>query len=167
MSHPYRELIEQEARRAEDDLAAFRARSLTIVTTSSGIITLLTGVVTFAASKSEEERGLPDITIVLMGVGLALFLAAAVVAMMANAAGIVDRPSGPDMEQAASREGWVEYDAVEQEREVAAVLVKYVTSVRTLSDRAADRLNYAIWLQIAGLAFAALAASSTMVALNT
>lgn len=167
MSHAYRDLIEQEAKRAEDDLAAFRARSLTIVTTSSGIITLLTGVVTFAASRDAEELGLPAAAIALMGTGLALFLAAAVVAMLANASGIVVRPSTPAMEHAMSKEGWVEDDAVEQERQVAAVLVKYVTSVQALADRAAIRLNLAIWLQIAGLGFSSVATFATMVSLSS
>jgi hypothetical protein len=166
MPHPYRELVDQEAKRAEDDLSAFRSRSLTIVTTSSGIITLITAVVTFAASKSEEERGLSDLAIAVVALALALFLAAAVLALLANAAGDITRPAGPELERIVTSGGWSTNSADEQEREVAEVTVAYVVSVRELAGKAADRLNWAIALQIAGLFVAAAAGVVTMLTIN-
>ena len=60
--------------------------------------------------------------------------------------------------------GWVEHKAEdgEQEREVAEVLVTYLTSLRQAGDTAACKLTTAIWLQIIGLGVAAAAGVVTM-----
>jgi len=157
MGHAYRELIEQEAKRTEDDLSAFRARSLAVVTTSSGIVTLITAAVTFGASKSEVERGISDGAIVVMVIGIALLLAAAILALMANRAGDIQRPSGADLKRIVTSAEWSKNSSVEQEREVAETLATYVVSVRKVSDRVASSLNRAILLQIAGVLVAAVA----------
>jgi hypothetical protein len=164
VTHPYRDLIEQEVSRAEQDLSAFRSRALTVVTTSSGIVTLLTGIITFGASKVEEEKGIPDAAIVIIAIALALFVAAAVFALLANSPADIDRPSGPELARITTSAGWVEHkdEDGEQEREVAEVLVTYLTSLRQAGDTAACKLTTAIWLQIIGLGVAAAAGVVTM-----
>lgn len=150
---PIRELIEAEAQRAEADLASFRSRSVAVVTTSSGIVTLLTGVFTFAASKTEDEAGLPDSAIVLLALSSACLVGAAVLALVANRSGDIDRPSGSGLERYVGAEKWAQgaADPDAEERDVARVLVDYVTSIRTLSDSTAQMLNRAIGLQILGV----------------
>jgi hypothetical protein len=157
VTHPYRDLIEQEVSRAEQDLSAFRSRALTVVTTSSGIVTLLTGIITFGASKVEEEKGIPDAAIVIIAIALALFVAAAVFALLANSPADIDRPSGPELARITTSAGWVEH-----KDEVAEVLVTYLTSLRQAGDTAACKLTTAIWLQIIGLGVAAAAGVVTM-----
>lgn len=161
MTHPYHELIDQEAARAEDDLEAFRTRALTVVTTSSGIVTLLIGIVAFAAGDGADQA-IPDAAMIVVALALGLFIGAAAVALWSNKAAGTRRPSGEDLARITTPEGWTEFDAGEQEREIAEVLVPYILSVRAIGDTAASRLNAAIALQVAGLSAAAAAALLTM-----
>lgn len=168
MTSPYLELIQQEAKRAEEDLSSFRARALTIVTTSSGVVTLLTGLITFGASKFEEDKGLPDAVIALLACAFTGFVVAAGLALWANHGGEIDRPRGTGLTDLTERASW-EADASnpsEEERQVAIVLVKYVKSLRTLADRTAVNLNVAIGCQIAGITFAALAGLVAALTIN-
>jgi hypothetical protein len=161
-------LVQQEAKRAEDDLSSFRARALTIVTTSSGVVTLLTGLITLGASKVEEEKGLPDGVIVLLAFAFTAFVTAAGLALWANRGGEIDRPSGADLTALTEPSSWTE-DAAnpsEEERQVAVSLVKYVVTLRSLADRTASNLNVAIACQIAGITFAAAAGFVATVTIN-
>lgn len=168
MTSAYLELIQQEAKRAEDDLSSFRARALTIVTTSSGVVTLLTGLVTFGASKLEKEKGLPDGVIVLLACAFAGFVVAAGLALWANRGGEIDRPNGADLSALTEPTSWQQdvLNPSEEERQVAATLVKYVTSLRSLADRTAKDLNVAIGCQIAGITFAAVAGFVAALTIN-
>lgn len=160
--HPHLALIEAEVERAENDLDGFRERSLKVVTASAGIVTLLTGFIAFAASKGEEDQGLPDSATWLVAVTLILFVSAAVVALFANMPVEVDRVSGEGLRIRTTKARWsTDDDATDgAAREVAAVLVTYLTSVRAAADRASTLLFAAITIQIFGVAFAAMAAFS-------
>jgi disulfide bond formation protein DsbB len=159
--HPYALLLDAEAKRAEEDLSSMRSRALSIVTTASGIVTLLTALTTFAASKAENERGLSGRAVWLLGFALGLFVAAAVLALWANRPGDIRRPKVTELTATArwnEKDSSGQPDTADQERVAAEVLAEYVVSVRKLSDRAAMYLNLSIWALIAGLAFASIAA---------
>ena len=166
MAHPYRELIEAEAGRSEGDLAAFRSRAISIVTTSSGIITLLTGIVTFAASKAEEEKGVPDRVIALLAFSFLALLVACVIALWVNMADDVFRPDADNLVELASYDEWAEYDPTEQERQIAEATAKYLVDLQIISNAAARKLNGAASLQILGLALAAVAGVVAALSIN-
>jgi hypothetical protein len=165
VEHPYTRLVEQEAKRVEDDLAAFRSRALTVVTTSSGVITLLTAVATFASSRAEKENGLSGGILLLVGLSLLLFVVAATLALMANAPGTCEKPSGDALRNLTSPDSgeWAS-EPDQQERKVAKVNVTYLISVRVIAERSANFLFLAIAFQIGGLVLAAIAG---LVAANT
>lgn len=166
MAHPYKELIDAEVGRSEGDLAAFRSRAISIVTTSSGIITLLTGVVTFAASKAEEEKGVPDCVIALLAISFLALLIACVIALWANMADDVFRPDADDLVELASYDAWTEYDPAEQERQIAEATASYLVDLQVISNTAARKLNCAASLQILGLAVAAVAGVVAALSIN-
>ena len=161
-NHPYLDLINQEAKRAEDDLSAFRVRALAVVTTSSGVITVLTSVATLAASKAEKEAGLSGWVLGLIGAGLLSLVLAAALALLANAPGEVDRPSGAYLAditappEDGSDSGW-SIASEQHERRAASATVKYLVSVRQVGSRAARFLQWAIGCQVAGISLAAIA----------
>lgn len=158
--HPHLTLIKEETERAESDLTGFRDRALKVLTASAGIVTVLTGLVAFAASKSQEDQGLPESGSWLVAASLILFVSAGVVALFANMPVEVDRVSGEGLRVRTTSDRWSTSDAaiVQAEREVAAVLVTYMVSLRGAADRASRLLFVAIAIQMFGIAFAALAA---------
>ena len=163
MTHPYADLIAIEAKRAEDDLASMRTRVLSIITTTTGIVTLLAVVTTFAASKDEVDRGVPTRVVVLLGIALGLFVVAAVLALAINFPQYIDRPKGDDLKAMTERAKWYEVDAQgqpdtpDQERVVAAVQTAYLVSVRALVGRSAWELLGSIVALVLGLGFAVVA----------
>ncbi len=164
-SDPYFGLIVDQARRADEDLASFRSRALAVVTTSSAIVSLLTAAITFGASKSEEDSGIPGLPIVLFSVSLAAFVLAAALAVHANRAGDIDRVPASQLIERSKAGTWSGSDAAqlrEREREVAHVLAKYLQSVRVLADNTASELNRAIRWLIVGLVFASIASIATV-----
>lgn len=158
--HPHLTLIKDETERAENNLNGFRDRALRVLTASAGIVTLLTGLVAFAASRAEEDQGLPESGSWLVAAALILFVCAGVVALFANLPANVDRVSGNGLRVRTARDRWSgSNDAIEHaEREVAEVLVSYMVSLRVASDRASKLLFAAIAIQMLGIAFAATAA---------
>ena len=84
--NPYSALIDKEAERAETDLSDFRSRAVTVLTTSSAIVTLMTGLVTFAATKVDAKTfHVPILSILVVEVSLLFFVMALVFALIANA----------------------------------------------------------------------------------
>lgn len=164
MSHPYRDLIERDAKRAEDDLAAFRARALTVVTTSAGVVTLLTGLTAFSASKSEEEAGLPRAGVWFVGFALGFFLISAVLALLAQRAGEVKTADKGALVARTVHAQWYEKtedgepDTDDQERVAAKLTAEYAETVHGLAQDVAKKTNLAIAAQIVALALASIAA---------
>jgi hypothetical protein len=157
VTYQYGIFITLEAKRAEDDLGAFRSRALTVVTTSAGVVTLLTGLVTFAASRVEEEAGISGLTVWLVAVALALFVLAGLLALIANVPRDVTRPSEKMLRDMFADVGWSESEA-DQARAVAECEVACLLSVRKLGNSVAWWLTAAIASQVVGLVFAAVAA---------
>lgn len=164
MNHPYRDMIERDAKRAEDDLTAFRARALTVVTTSAGVVTLLTGLTAFSASKTEEEAGLPKAGVWFVGFALGFFLIAALLALLAQRAGKVQtaQPGAlvartePCVWYGSTPEG--EPDTADQERVAAKLTAVYAETVHALAQKVAKWANRAIVAQIIALVAASVAA---------
>jgi hypothetical protein len=163
VTHPYGSIIADEVARAEADLTAFRSRALTVVTTSAGVVALLTGLVTFAASASEEDQGLSTSAVVLAAIALAAFVAAGAVAMTANVPRTITWPDADDLADCTTESRWSDGEPEsEHQRVVAEVLVEYLRSLRLIGGTTALLLTLAIALQVAGLAVASIAAVITM-----
>lgn len=163
MTHPYATLIDAEAKRAEDDLTTFRSRALTVLSTSSGMVTLLSAALAFAASKRADDIGIPGWAVATLAASMLGFVIAAVLALLVNAPATIDQP---DLAQLASKAKWSDgYDQSEHERVAAGATAKYVASVRTARDAAGRWLLIAIGFQIAALAAAGLSAVITFASL--
>jgi hypothetical protein len=160
VTHPYLSLIDKEAERAETDLSDFRSRAVTVLTTSSGIVTLMTGLVTFAATRSNSASGsVPRDVIATIGLSILLFIVASGFALMANSPGPVLSPSKGNLLELCEAERWGDPStAAAQECEVAEVTVDYLVTVRALAERTSERLQRAIAFQIGGVTIAGLAA---------
>lgn len=152
---PYLTYIIGESERVENDLTSFRSRSLTVLTTSSGVIALITATIAFAASESETKAGISDQAIVSFGLSVAAFIVATILALLINRSAKVKRPSGDSL-IALTGEAWIK-DAGEHERHVAEATARFVQSMHTAIDKAAKLLNWAIVFQIAGLILAGIA----------
>ena len=167
--HPYLTLIEAEAGRAEADLTGFRDRALTVVTTSAGVVTLLTGLVTFAASKDQKDAAIPKAAIWLVGLALAAFVAAALCALRANMPGTIQRPGGGSLTDCTKQELFTPNDTdnteFEMTRYVAKILATYVVSLREIADSTATWLTRATKCQIVGLVLASVATVVTLASL--
>ena len=163
-AHPYRTFIEQQAKRAEDDLAAFRSRSLTVISTSAGVVALITGLTAFSATKAKNEGGLPIAGVVFVGLALVCFLIASTLALLAQQSGKVETPDNDDMIELADRDRWYGTndagtpDTPDQERVTAKMTAKYAVSVHNVAQQAADYMDSAITSQIVALLFSSIAA---------
>jgi uncharacterized protein with PQ loop repeat len=162
--HPYREFIEQQAKRAEDDLAAFRDRAISVVTTSAGVVTLLTGLTAFASSKTKNEAGLPTSGVIFIGLSLACFLIASGLALIAQQSGKVITPTEEDMLNRTDPTVWYgkddkgEPDTLDQERVVAKLTAEYASSVDRVAQQIAGYVDSAVGFQIVALVFSSVAA---------
>ena len=156
MAHPYAVLISSEVERAEADLTAFRSRALTVVTTSSGVVTVLTGLVTFAASTADRAVGLSAWSILFIALALAAFVVATVLALAANRTRSTEVP---DLDGLASVERWNDGDSdSEHERVASAVLIPYVNSLHAAAKQTAVLLDGAILSQVVGIVLASISA---------
>jgi hypothetical protein len=157
--NPYGTLIAKEVDRAESDLVAVRARAISVLSTVAGVVTLITGAVTFGASKSETEGGIPDAAIGLLGVGLLLIVLAAGLAIGVQAPRLVQKPLVDDLLTKTTLNGWSDgEDSFERERIVADVMVAYLDSLRLAVDDFSTRLKRSVRLLTGGLAFVAFSA---------
>lgn len=150
MSDPYLDYLVAEAERVENDLSSFRARSLTVLTTSSGVVGLITAAITFGSSKAEEDAGIVDGAIALLGLSIAAFIVATVLSLLINRSAKVQRPSSESLAALTTEATWNE-DADEHERYVAVALAGFIGSMHDAIDTAATHLNWAIGAQIVGL----------------
>ena len=141
-------------------MSAFRGRAVTVVTTSSGVVTLLTGLVTFAASTADEAVGLSAWSILFIGLALAAFVVATVLALAANRTRSTEIP---DLTGLASVQRWDDGDSEsEHERVASAVLIPYVNSLHAATKQTADLVDGAILAQVAGIVLASISAVITL-----
>ena len=162
--NPYGVLIAEEVKRGEDDLIAVRARAISILSTVAGVVALITGAITFAASKDEAANGIPDAAIGFLGGGLLAFVLAASIAIRINAPCDVQKPLVGDLYLKVSLEGWSDgEDNFERERVVAEAMVGYLESLRGVVDEFGRKLGYAVDLLTIGLVLLAVSAVWTAV----
>lgn len=145
MDHPLGRVIEDEVKRAEADLEAFRSRALTLIGLSGGLVALTSGLTAIAAGARTDV--LPDHGPGLLALALAGYVAAAICALMANLPRDVTPADADALEDLVSQwdeDGW--------DRSVAAMLSKYLVSLRSINDEVAKWLTRAIKLTIVGMA---------------
>lgn len=162
MTHPFRDLVNAEAERAEKDLAGFRSSAFTVVTASGAIITVLLTVLTFGAAQfgSEDDPALVSGTALgVFSLALILLFGAALCAVVANHPRELEhRPSSAALVAITSSAQWRGVDeelpgepGSTPEQEAAEVTAKYVGSVRAVAEKASFWLSLAIKVQAAGL----------------
>lgn len=165
MADPYLEFLATETDRVESDLASFRQRSLTVLTTSTSVVALITASITFGSSETESKAGIPNAAIAIFALSIGCFVAATVLALLANRSAKVKRPTAASLKSLTTTETW-NNDVEEHERYVASTYASFIESMHGAIDAAAEKLNCAIGLQIAGLSFGAGAGILTAAALN-
>jgi magnesium-transporting ATPase (P-type) len=137
--------IAAEVSRAEVDFQTNRARSLSIVGVTGGIVGLVSGLLAIAAGSRRDI--LPKGGFVVLAVALLAFVAAAVFALCVNLPATV---TAADM-KAVKRFVESKWDADDWDKQVADLYVDYVASLRTVNSRSAKFINASIVCEIAGI----------------
>ena len=157
MAHELGRLIEAEVSRAESDLSALRGRGQSVLTASGAIVTLLAGLIAFSVGQ--------DVLVNLNGgaktfaaIALLAFVAATVVVLIMYLPAGVDAPSSQELARHA-QESW---DAATWEKDVAVVLTKYLSSLRSANGRLVVLLRIAIGAEVVGIACVAVMAMSLL-----
>ncbi len=150
MTDPYLDYIVEEAKRAESDLASFRGRALSVLTSSSAVVGLITAAITFGASDSESDAGISDNAVAVLGVGIGAFVVATMIALAINMAAKIRRPDASSLIDLTDEGAWTA-DAEHHERYVANSLAQFIQDMHAAVDRAGQLLNCAIGTQIIGL----------------
>lgn len=150
MTDPYLDFIVEEAKRVEGDLASFRSRSLSVLTSSTAVVGLITAAITFGASKSEGDTGVSDNAIAVLAVGIGAFVVATMIALAINMAAKVRRPDADSLIALTGEPVWTA-DVDHHERYVANSLAQFIQDMHVAIDRSAQLLNAAIGTQIIGL----------------
>lgn len=144
--------IASEVGRAELDYQNVRTRSLSLITTSGGLLTIVSGLL--AVGVGTANAIVPTDSRWTVAIALVAFLASAVCGLIIN---FPQRVVSSDETQLG---GLVENDWSESgwDQEVAKVLVTYLTSLRDDTSHTIKWLKASISLQICGIGFVGLTA---------
>jgi hypothetical protein len=144
--------IASEVARAELDYQNVRTRSLSLITTSGGLLTLVASLL--AVGVGTANAIVPTDSRWTVAIALVAFLSSAVCGLIINLPQRVissdETQLGGIIEQHWSESGWDE--------EVAKVLVTYLVSLRDDTGHTSKWLRAAITLQICGIGFVGLTA---------
>jgi hypothetical protein len=137
--------IAAEVGRAEDDFQTNRARALSIVGATGGIVGLVSGLLAIAAGSHKDI--LPKGGFVVLAIALLAFVAAAIFALCVNLTATV---TAADMKAV---KGFVQSDweADNWDVQIADLYVDYVESLRSANRRSANFINASIGCEIAGI----------------
>jgi hypothetical protein len=153
MNEKYADLIKAEVDEADATTSDFRARALTIVTTSGGLVTLLSGLIAVASGGSKtwvlpsEARG-------PLGWALVLYVVAAVLALLIHIPQKVERATPEALGELLTADD-TNAKAISA---IADLHLATLTSIRTLNARRAWYLLMAIAAEIAAIAATGLTA---------
>lgn len=149
-------LIASEVTRAETDFAAFRARSLSIVGLSGGLVTLTSGFLALAAGSNKDFFPKGDRWSLVAA--LAAYVIAALAALVINLPSdvVLSKPEDVKVlvESNWEDEGW--------DQQVALFLLTYLESLRAANKNSAQWLTAAIVFEIAGITCTAVMAFLVM-----
>jgi hypothetical protein len=148
--------ISAQVTRAEADFAAFRTRGQSVLTVSSGLVTVLGAVLAFAVGQSHLK--LDTLTKVAAGLALALFIIATVFVL------VMFLPSNAVTTKADQFKDRVDtqWDDAGWDQTVALAEVEYLVSLKSANAHLANMLIGAIVAQVLGVAAVALMAFSLL-----
>ena len=150
-------LIEAEVGRAEADLLGLRARGQSVLTVSGALVTVLAAVIALAVGK-DAEFSFSCWTRWSAGIALVAFVAATLTVLLMFLPAGVDAPSSTELS------GYVatDWEALTWEKDVAAVLAKYLISLRSANKSLVNLLRLAIGAEVLGIAAVASMALSLL-----
>jgi hypothetical protein len=150
--NPFGAYIASEVARAELDFQNVRSRSLSLITTSGGLLTLVAGLLAVGVGSSNAI--VPTDSRWTVAVALVAFLASAVCGLLINfPQGVVS--SDEKKLGAIVKDHW---NDTTWDQDVATALVKYLVSLRADTRYTVKLLKASISLQISGVGFVGLTA---------
>jgi len=154
--------VSAEVARAEQDYQSVRSRALNLIAVGGGLVTLVSGLLAIAAGGSKGDV-VDTSTKVILGIGLAAFVASIIVALLINIPGWVTATDVADLREKVEKE----WGAEGADQQVAAVEVEYLDSLRQNNRRTAKQLIWSIGFQCVGIAGIALAAVLVLANMST
>ena len=144
--------IASEVTRAEQIFQNFRSRALNLITTSGGLVTLVSGLLAIAIGT--QNSVVPIAARWTISISLASFIISAICALLIN------KPAKISSSDEKYLKKYVEndWDAEGWGKSVAAQLVVYLASLRNNNVRTSKLLTTSIALQISGISFIAITA---------
>ena len=144
--------VGSEVTRAEQIFQNFRSRALNLITTSGGLVTLVSGLLAIAIGT--ETSVVPVSARWTIGISLASFIASTIYALFINKPVKIQFSNEDELAKLVANdwddEGWGQ--------SVASHLVVYLTSLRKDNVRTSRLLTVSIALQISGITFIAISA---------
>jgi hypothetical protein len=151
----YRGLIDDQLRREDDRKTSFEARGLSIVTTASGLITLVFAL--SALVKNTTKFTLGAMTTTLLAVALASLILAAVSGILSNMPQGYGEVEKDDLERLLQPRFWLGRIAIGQLRVAEAELEQIVLN-RTSNDRKGKLLVIGLGFEVLAVLIIAVAA---------
>lgn len=152
--------VATEVSRAEQDYQNVRSRALSLVTTSGGLVALISGLLAIAEGTSSSV--IPKDSEWTIGVALSFFIVSTVCALAINLPQTV--VSGDVTKLGALVD--CHWDDTGWDKSVATILVEYLVSLRKDNTRNATWLRWSILFQILGIAFIAVSAFLILIHTN-
>lgn len=146
-------LVQSEVSRAEVDLQGFRARALSVLAVSGGLVTLASGFFAIATGATHQVKITPAERW-LLGVAFFFYVASAITALLVN------RPRDVDLPDPTALQGFVDnnWNDTGWDKQASSVLATYLVSLKDLNKRNSWWLTAAIGLEILGVALTAVVA---------
>jgi hypothetical protein len=146
-------LVKAEVDRAEADLQAFRGRALGVLAVSGGLLTLASGFFAIASGATHQVK-ITSHERWILAVAFGLYVLSAITALLINIPGNIDLPDSETLEKYVQDDwndaGW--------DQQATSVMVRYLSSLKSLNGRNAWNLIYAIAFEIGGILLTAVVA---------
>jgi hypothetical protein len=149
--------IASEVAGAEQDYQNVRNRATNLLSTSAGLVALITGLLAIAVQRTNSS--VPIVVRFTVAVALSSFVVSAAYALLIN------RPQTILGSDEAELEKWVkdDWDKASWEQDVAAIQSTYLTSLRVANVTNSTRLRWSIICQIVGIAFTSVSAVALLI----
>lgn len=164
MSSPYGDLVEAELTSAGAEAQELSRRALTVVSTSGGLLTVLSALIGFAAA-NRKEAFFPSNAEGPLRIAIYFFIGAAVVALVAQLPLLVEFIDTDKMRNAV-RDGWGDTES-KASQEVARVRVEVLRTARRMNQIRAWLLVVAILAEVIAIGAAGIMGARVVHALAT
>jgi NADH:ubiquinone oxidoreductase subunit K len=157
MAQEYASLIKDVLVDETAVLSEFRQRALSVVTTSGALVTLLTGLIAIAVG-SNSDREIEGSSVLFLVLAIAGFLVAAGLALWVNVPKDTKRARVDELRKLTS-EKWRD-SSTRATLDVTNLNIDVLESIRSVNDRHAKFLAFAIGSELAGVFFLGLVSVS-------